>query len=246
MTLTWPICDVISHRKSKQNAKTRILVVDDEEHIRDVVHYALTQEEFLVETANDGREALERVRDGGIDLVVLAILMPDLDGLNFCRIVRKHQQQLPIIFLSSRGEEFDRILGLELGGDDYLAKPFSPRELTTRVKTVLRRGNLRSDNNPPRTIRHGDLEIDLSRLEAHVGGEKLDFTLTEFRVLYILLERPGRVLTRSQLIQQCYEHDNHITERTIDTHIRRIRAKLRPFGISPVETVHGLGYKASG
>lgn len=222
-----------------------VLVVDDESHIRDVVQYALEREGFRVLCTGDGREALGVLHGEKVDLVVLDILMPELDGLSVCRRIREHSQ-LPIIFLSSRSEEVDRILGLELGGDDYVTKPFSPRELATRVKTVLRRAAGRGENpGVSEMLVHGAIEMDLPRHEVRVRGELVpDLTVTEFAVLQALIERPGRVLTRTQLIDRSYEHDNHITERTIDTHIRRIRAKMRPFGVDPIQTVHGLGYKA--
>lgn len=225
-----------------------ILVVDDEPRIRDVVQYALEREGFRVLLAADGNEALERMQGADVDLVVLDILMPELDGLSVCRAIRKHST-VPIIFLSSRAEEVDRILGLELGGDDYVTKPFSPRELAIRVKTVLRRTGAPASGNgavgPQETLVHGPIEVDLVRHEVRVKGEKISLTVTEFGVLQALVERPGRLLTRSQLIERAYTHDNHITERTIDTHIRRIRAKMRSYDVDPIETVHGLGYKAS-
>lgn len=224
---------------------TTILVVDDESHIRDVVQYALTREGHVVETAADGRIALERLSRGGIDLVVLDILMPELDGLSLCRRVRE-TSSVPIIFLSSRAEEVDRILGLELGGDDYLPKPFSPRELATRVRAVLRRTSARAGDAPHgATLVHGSLELDPERHEVRVSGTKVELTATEFEVLRALLDRPGRLLTRSQLIERAYAGDHHVTERTIDTHIRRIRAKLRALGVDPIETVHGLGYRST-
>jgi two-component system OmpR family response regulator len=224
-----------------------ILVVDDEAHIREVVQYALAREGYDVVTAGDGRAALARVRAGGVDLVVLDILMPELDGLAVCRKLRE-TSAIPIIFLSSRAEEVDRILGLELGGDDYLTKPFSPRELATRVKAVLRRvagGAGGAGGAPGERLAHDRLTLDIPCHEVRVDGTKVDLTVTEFGVLQALLERPGRVLTRSQLIDRVRSEDYHITERTIDTHIRRIRAKLRPFDLDPIETVHGLGYKAA-
>ena len=236
-----------------------VLVVDDEAHIREVVQYALEREGFTVRCAADGHEALRQAEAGAVDLVVLDILMPELDGLEVCRRLRA-KGPVPIIFLSSRGEEVDRIVGLELGGDDYVTKPFSPRELATRVKAVLRRAPGAAPAAPPAPaapmaktaaaaktdlLRHGRIEVDLPCFEVRVDGHKVDLTVTEFRVLHALLERPGRVLTRSQLIDRARSEDYHITERTIDTHIRRIRAKLRPFGVDPITTVHGLGYKAS-
>jgi two-component system OmpR family response regulator len=221
-----------------------ILVVDDEATIRDVVQYALAREGFDVVVAQDGSEALERVRRGGIDLAILDILMPELDGLSVCRRLRA-DSAVPIIFLSSRDQEVDRILGLELGGDDYVVKPFSPRELATRVKAVLRRAQLRTGETGTRRLSHGQLELDLERHLARAGDHRVALTSTEFALLRALLERPGLVLTRSQLIDSSHAGGYHITERTIDTHIRRIRAKLRPFQLDPIETVHGVGYRAS-
>ena len=228
----------------------RILIADDEANIRDVVQYALERDGYAVETASDGAGALARVAAGGIDLVVVDVLMPELDGLSLCRKLRE-RGDIPIIFLSSRGEEIDRILGLELGGDDYITKPFSPRELSARVKTVLRRVSARAGQDDAdsaeggaRQVVHERLAIDLDAHELRVdGAHKVALTVTELRLLHAILERPGRVLTRNQLIDRAYGGDTHITERTIDTHIRRIRAKLRPFGVHPIETVHGLGYK---
>lgn len=221
----------------------RILIADDESNIRDVVQYALERDGYAVETAPDGRAALARLNQGGIDLVVLDVLMPELDGLSLCRIIRE-RGDIPIIFLSSRGEEADRIVGLELGGDDYVTKPFSPRELSTRIKAVLRRTRPRQSDETPPTVLFDRIELDPGGHEVVIDGrDEVPMTVTEFRVLHAIIERPGRVLTRSQLIARAYGEDTHITERTIDTHIRRIRAKLRPFGLNPIKTVHGLGYK---
>jgi two-component system OmpR family response regulator len=224
-----------------------ILVADDDAHIRDVVQYALERDGHKIVTAADGARALLLVEQGGIDLVVLDILMPEMDGLEVCRKCRS-LGNLPIIFLSSRGEEIDRVVGLELGGDDYLAKPFSPRELASRVKALLRR--VQPACPPPNKgssnlIVHGRLELDLDAHTLRADGATVDLTVTEFRILHALLERPGHVLARGQIIDRLRDAEYHITERTIDTHIRRIRAKLRSFGIDPIETVHGLGYKAA-
>jgi two-component system, OmpR family, response regulator len=221
----------------------RILIADDEANIRDVVQYALERDGYQVEAVADGQAALARIEAGGIDLVVLDVLMPELDGLNLCRKLRE-RGDVPIIFLSSRTEEADRILGLELGGDDYVTKPFSPRELSTRVKAVLRRVAARRGAEASPVIVYGRLVLDPAAHELRVDGEeKIALTVTEFRVLEAILERPGRVLTREQLIDRAYEPGLHVSERTIDTHIRRIRAKLRRFGVNPIETIHGLGYK---
>ena len=224
----------------------RILVVDDEANIREVIQYSLVKDGHTVEIAENGDAAWARLQTGGIDLLVLDVVMPGLDGLSLCRRLRATASGgPPIVFLSSRGEELDRVLGLELGGDDYLPKPFGPRELVTRVNAVLRRARARDGSEPAPRLSHGPLTIDTSRHEVSVRGTPIELTVTELRILRALLEAGGRVLTRGQLIEHLREADYHITERTVDTHIRRIRAKLRPHGVDPIETVHGLGYKAA-
>jgi len=226
------------------------LIVDDEQHIRDVVQYALEREGFVVTLAEDGNAALARHAQGGIDVVVLDVSMPGLDGLETCRRLRT-RGRTPVLFLSARGDELDRVLGLELGGDDYLVKPFSPRELVARVRAVLRRAEPESlaaevaAATPNRSLRHGIIHVDVERHEVRAGGSDVALTATELGVLTALLERPGVVLSRAQLMQRAYAWDNHVTERTIDTHIKRIRAKFREAaGIDPIATVHGVGYKA--
>jgi two-component system, OmpR family, response regulator len=219
-----------------------VLVVDDEANIRDVIEYTLRREGFDVVCVGDGSGALARLAEGGVDLVVLDVLLPDIDGLSLCRRIRE-RASLPIIFVSSRAEELDRILGLELGGDDYVTKPFSPRELAARVRTVLRRARGANEPEGP-VLTHGALLLDVPRHEVRVGETPVPLTVTEFGLLRALLERPGLVLSRAQLVERAYAHDNYITERTIDTHVRRVRQKLRPLGVDPIETVHGVGYRA--
>lgn len=226
------------------SAKT-ILVVDDEAHIRDVVTYALEREGYAVQTAADGTSALARLASGGVDLLVLDVMMPGTDGLEVCRRVRT-TSRTPILFLSARADEIDRVLGLELGGDDYLVKPFSPRELVARVRAVLRRvGGAEPDAPRGAVLRHAAVRIDLDRHEVYAGDVLVALTPTELGVLAALIERPGVVLSRAQLMQRAYAYDNLVTERTIDTHVKRIRAKFRAVGDDPIATVHGVGYKAS-
>lgn len=226
---------------------TRILLADDEPRIREVAHYALEKEGFSVEGVGDGASAIERVRQGGIDLVVLDVMMPTLDGLAVVRKLRADEatRALPVLFLSARGEELDRVLGLELGGDDYLVKPFSPRELVARVRALLRRSGNDDSASAGRVVEHRGIRLDLERWETFADGKPVELTRTELLLLAALLERPGLVLSRAQLVKRAYPYDNLITERTIDTHVRRVRAKLRPFGIDPIGTVHGVGYKAT-
>lgn len=237
-----------------------ILIVDDDPRLREVVRYALTQAGFRVREAGDGRAAIEAIAQKAPDLVVLDVVMPELDGVEVCRHIRR-TSALPVVFLSSKGEEVDRILGLELGGDDYLSKPFSPRELVSRVKAVLRRVRPRPNapetpreatpSPPPSTgniLRVGRVEMDPERHRTHVGDEEISLTATEFRLLRALLERPGVVYTRAKLVENAYPGNHYVSDRTLDSHIRRIRRKLRNVGLDPIETVHGVGfrYKESG
>jgi two-component system, OmpR family, response regulator len=223
---------------------SRILVVDDEAHIREVVRYALERDGCRVDVVGDGAAAERRIADGDLDLVVLDILMPELDGLTLCRRLRATGGP-PIIFLSSRAEEADRILGLDLGGDDYVTKPFSPGELAARVRAVLRRARDRALAPPQPVLRRGRVAVDRARHRVVVDDDHpVALTVTELRLLAALIAHPGRVLTRTQLIDQVYDGDHHITARTVDTHVRNVRAKLAAHGVDAIETVHGVGYRA--
>ncbi|HMY57220.1 MAG TPA: response regulator transcription factor [Pseudomonadota bacterium] len=221
----------------------RILVVDDDGHIRDVMRFALQQGGFQVVEAKDGADALLRFDAGGIDLVVLDIVMPESDGLEVCRRIRA-KSRTPIIFVSSRDEELDRVLGLELGADDYLVKPFSPRELLARVKAVLRRLFPESGAPEKRDVQKlGALEMDLGRHRCLWMQKEVILTVTEFALLQSMLGSPGRVFSRGELVDRAYGHGHVITERTVDSHVRRIRQKLSAQGADPIETVYGLGYR---
>lgn len=221
----------------------RILVVDDEARIREVVEYALIREGFAVDLVDHGGRALRAVEASIYDLLVLDVMLPGLDGLSLCREIRK-TSSVPILFLSSRSDEIDRVLGLELGGDDYLIKPFSPRELVARVKAVLRRAGAEAPAMTQK-LALGALTLDLERHDVRWGAQAISLTPTEFGLLSALLERPGVVLSRGQLMQRAYRYDNLVTDRTIDTHVRRIRAKFRAVGAGdPIATVFGVGYRA--
>lgn len=228
----------------------QILLADDEPRIRAVARYALEREGWRVAEAADGLSAVAAVERGGVDAVVLDVMLPELDGLEVCRRIRALAMPLartPVLFLSARGEELDRIVGLELGGDDYLAKPFSVRELTARVRALLRRAEplpTATADASPSKLRHGLIAIDLARHELRCGGELVALTSSELALLVALYERPGVVLTRAQLVQRAARDEEGATERSVDTHVRRIRAKFRVHGVDPIGTVHGVGYRA--
>jgi two-component system OmpR family response regulator len=224
-----------------------ILVVDDDPHLREVVCFALEQAGFRVEQADNGRAGLELVRRSVPTLIVLDIMMPEMDGLEMCREVRR-AHEVPIVFLSSRDDEVDRILGLELGGDDYLTKPFSPRELVARIKAVLRRARpSKSPSQEPapksaQMMQRGPLRMDVEQWRAYWNGHEVVLTVTEFNLLATLLRAPGKVFTRDELMTRVYE-DVVVSDRTIDSHVRRVRQKFTSAGGEVIETVHGLGYR---
>jgi len=222
----------------------QILIVDDDAHIREVVRYALERAGHRVREAADGRAALASYAGAPADLLVLDILMPEMDGLEVCRELRR-QSEVPILFLSSRDEELDRVLGLELGADDYVVKPFSPRELVARVKGILRRAQPGCGTRPGVTqrIRVGRLELDADRHRCGWSGEPVELTVTEFELLRSLCGMPGKVYTRDELVERAYGAGHHVTDRTVDSHVRRIRKKFKAIGADPVETVYGLGYR---
>ena len=219
-----------------------VLIVDDDPHIRDVVKFAVAKAGMNTVVARDGQEALAIFRRDAPDLVVLDISMPELDGTEVCREIRR-VSQTPIVFLSSRDDEIDRIVGLELGGDDYITKPFSPRELVARIKAVLRRTRAVAEPASATVRSHGRLQIDVDRHEAFWDGRGLTLTVTEFGLLRTLMGYPGKVFTRDELMDGAYREHTVVTDRTIDSHVRRLRAKFLEMGGEPVLTVHGVGYK---
>jgi two-component system response regulator ChvI len=233
---------------SKSAPVRSVAIVDDEATIRETVEYALTREGYLTSAHANGVDAWESFQKALPDLVILDILMPRMDGLELCRRLRRLSDSLPIIFLTSRDEEFDRVLGLELGADDYLCKPFSMRELIARVKVLFRRMAFRQDVAPTREdalLRVGDLCLDRNRYEAYWGDAEVALTVTEFRILAALVKHPGHVKSRAQLLEEGYPDDTYVSERTIDSHIKRLRRKFERLapGAELIETVYGLGYR---
>jgi two-component system OmpR family response regulator len=219
-----------------------ILVVDDDGHIREVVRFALERAGHHVIEAADGRAGLEAFEAHPVDVVVLDIVMPEEDGLEVCRRIRAHSD-VPVLFLSSRDDEFDRVLGLEIGGDDYVTKPFSPRELVARVKAMLRRAQARADDREGDTLRVGELRLDVGRHRVYWQDAELVLTVTEFGLLQALMSQPGRAFTRDNLVDRAWGVGHALSDRTVDSHIRRIRKKFADLGADPVETVYGLGYR---
>ena len=226
-----------------------VAIVEDEQNIRENVSFALKREGYRVESYADGLAAWEAFERDLPDLVVLDIIMPRMDGLELCRRLRARSQSIPIVFLTSRDEEFDRVLGLELGADDYLCKPFSMRELVARIKVLFRRLSLLNERTPAdgeeELLSVGDLVLDLRRYTARWRDLTVPLTVTEFMMLHALVRRPGHVKTRQQLMEQGYPHDTYVSDRTIDSHIKRIRKKFSVLDeeFDQIETVYGLGYR---
>lgn len=225
----------------------RIALVDDEENLRETVGFALRREGHRVELYPDGLAAWQAFEKALPDLAILDVLMPRMDGLELCRRLRALSERLPILFLTSKDEEFDRVLGLELGADDYLCKPFSMRELAARVKVLLRRAAWREEpaGTDERVFEAGRLRLDLRRYQAHWNGAPLPLTVTEFTLLQALARHPGHVKTRNQLLEEGYPNDAYASDRTIDSHVKRLRKKLTEADPSfdAIETVYGLGYR---
>jgi two-component system phosphate regulon response regulator PhoB len=223
-------------------ASGRILLVEDEPDIAEILQYNLEKEGFEVAVESRGDSALERVREEAPDLLILDLMLPGLDGLELARILQRDRRTaaLPLIMLTARGEEVDRIVGLELGADDYITKPFSPREVVLRVRAVLRRA--RHEPAPGDALRIGDLDLDVAGHRLRVGRREVELTATEFRLLKLLMERTGRVQTRSQLLSDVWGYAEDIDSRTVDTHVRRLRRKLGAEA-DRIETVIGVGYR---
>ncbi len=223
----------------------KVLVIDDEESIRELIRFNLEMAGFSVELAADGQEGLDKL-DDSIDLVILDLMLPVLDGLAVCREIRSHPEfkDLPIIMLTTRGEEIDRVLGLEMGADDYLTKPFSPRELIARIKAILRRvGNnksLQNEEEEADKITWGELELNTASHEVRKRGQLIDLTPKEFDLLKLFLLNKGKVLTRELLLEKIWGYEYDGDTRTVDVHIRRLRQKI---GEEYITTVRGVGYK---
>jgi DNA-binding response OmpR family regulator len=218
-----------------------ILLVDDEPSIISLARMYLEREKFRIDYAEDGEAALEAVHRLNPALIVLDVMLPKLDGFEVCKRLRAENQSIAIIMLTARDDDIDKIIGLELGADDYLTKPFNPRELVARVKAILRRAE-RAIPSSADILHLGNLTIDATRREVNVGGQILDLRAQEFEVLYTLAGQPGRVFTREQLLQKAWGYDFYGQTRTVDVHIAHLRKKLSGSSVA-IETVTGIGYK---
>src|SRR6476646_4908338 len=223
----------------------KLLVVEDDPRISDVLEYALKAEGYDVQKTQRGRDAIEMAKTSAPALIVLDVGLPDLDGFEVCRAVRKFSE-VPIIFLTSRSDEIDRVVGLEIGGDDYVVKPFSPRELIARIKAIRRRHE-RTAAPPAETqeegeLRYGSIAIDPAKFRVRCDGREIALTAQEFRLVELLIKHPGRVFTRNQLLNRAWGEGGLVTDRTIDVHVKSLRKKFG--GLDFIETVRGVGYLA--
>ncbi len=219
---------------------SRVLLVDDDARLHELLKSYLEDNGFVVASARDGREGLERLAREPFDAVLLDVMMPGMDGLEVCRRIRD-KSQIPIVMLTAKGDETDRVVGLELGADDYLAKPFGPRELLARLRAVLRRA---TPNEAGRSLRVADLEVEIGARRVLLAGREIELTGIEFDLLVALAERPNRVVSREVLLELAGRTDTHVSDRTVDVHISHLRQKLGDEARTPkrIKTVRGVGY----
>ncbi len=226
------------------NGSTRILLVDDEQSIQTLLSYPLRKDGYHVTSAQDGREALQRFEESRFDLVILDLMLPKLDGVEVCRQLRS-RSQVPIIMLTAKGSETDKVAGLEVGADDYITKPFSMREFRSRVKAALRRSRMAGEPHAEETIDHGELKIDFGRRMVTLREDEVRVTYVEFEILAALARSPGRVLSRETLLEHVWGDSEYRDPRTVDVHIRHLREKLERDPKEPdfLFTVRGVGYR---
>ncbi len=221
----------------------KILIVDDEKDILELLRYNLEREGYTILTATTGKRGLE-IASQQPDLIILDVMMPEMDGFEVCRRLKKEKktESIPVIFLTARGTELDEVVGLELGADDYVIKPISPRKIIARVRNILRRNQTDAGGEADEIIRHGAVEINVPNVTVSVGRQEIFFPKKEFEVLVYLARRPERVISRETLLDQIWGNEVQVIDRTVDVHIRKIREKLGSFA-SHIETVKGLGYR---
>jgi phosphate regulon transcriptional regulator PhoB len=227
--------------------KKLIIVADDEKDILELVSFNLEQEGFSVLKAVNGRKALEMIKAGKPDLIILDLMMPEINGMEVCRNIRNNPDfaDLPVIMLTAKSDQLDKILGLEIGADDYITKPFHVRELIARVRSVLRRAERRLDDEKQESLTFGGLHVDLRSYKATVDGSAVDLSSREFKLLYFFISHPGRVYSREQLLDRVWGDESFVEPRTVDVHISRLRGAIEPDKENPryILTVRGIGYK---
>src|SRR5208337_5004825 len=233
--------------ETQRGIRYRVLIVEDDADIRELIRYNLAQEGFIVEEAADGAQALEKVKRRVPDLMVLDLMLPGMPGLQVCRQMRAEREttHLPILIVTAKGTEVDKVLGLEMGADDYVVKPFSPRELVARVKALLRRAHLLPGPEPGGVYERGRLKIDFDTYQVSVDGERRDLALREFELLRFLVKHPMRVYSREQLLDMVWGRDTYVEPRTVDVHIRRLRRHIERDASNPelILTVRSVGYR---
>jgi len=232
---------------AQRGIRYRVLIVEDEADIRELMRYNLEREGFAVEEAADGAQALERIRRRLPDLMVLDLMLPGVPGLEICRQIRASHDtaHLPILIVTAKGTEVDKVLGLEMGADDYVVKPFSPRELVARIRALLRRANPASEPEPGGTFERGRLRIDFGTYQVFVDGERRELALREFELLKFFVLHPMRVYTREQLLDMVWGRDTFVEPRTVDVHVRRLRQHIERDDANPdlILTVRSVGYR---
>lgn len=222
----------------------KVLIVDDEEHIRELIKFNLKKEGYDTEVAVNGAEALKIIREIKFDLILLDLMLPEIDGLEVCKEIRRNEEtsDIPVMMITAKGEEFDKVLGLELGADDYITKPFSIRELMARVKALLRRSNVKKEEN---IIKFGDVVVNFKTREVTKGTQNVELTLKEFELLKLLIKNKGNILTRELLLDKIWGYEYIGETRTVDVHIRHLRKKIESDDKNPqyIQTIRGVGYK---
>ena len=234
-------------QESQRGMKYRVLIVEDDADIRELIRYNLAQEGFIVEEAGDGAQAIEKVKRRIPDLMVLDLMLPGMPGLEICRTMRSGPEtaSLPILIVTAKGTEVDKVLGLEMGADDYVVKPFSPRELIARVKALLRRANAIAEPESAGIFEKGRLRMDFGTYQVFVDGKKKDLALREFELLKFFVQHPMRVYTREQLLDMVWGRDTFVEPRTVDVHVRRLRQHIERDDSNPelILTVRSVGYR---
>ncbi|HUA35399.1 MAG TPA: response regulator [Candidatus Binataceae bacterium] len=234
-------------QESQRGMKYRVLIVEDDADIRELIRYNLAQEGFIVEEAGDGAQAIEKVKRRIPDLMVLDLMLPGMPGLEICRTMRSGAEtaSLPILIVTAKGTEVDKVLGLEMGADDYVVKPFSPRELIARVKALLRRANAIAEPESAGIFEKGRLRMDFGTYQVFVDGKKKDLALREFELLKFFVQHPMRVYTREQLLDMVWGRDTFVEPRTVDVHVRRLRQHIERDDSNPelILTVRSVGYR---